>query len=127
MFIRGQSPAAIHLRLLLSPIRRVAQLPATVSPCAVSAMMEGIDHSHSGRRVEEIQAGGLGADAVGMSTVPEVVAARALDIRVLGISSVTNLGAGISPTKLSHLEVLEAGKELSRGLESVVRGWAEIG
>ncbi len=64
----------------------------------------------------------LGADAVGMSTVPEVVAARALDIRVLGISSVTNLGAGISPTKLSHLEVLEAGKELARGLESVVRG-----
>jgi inosine/guanosine/xanthosine phosphorylase family protein len=51
----------------------------------------------------------LGGDAVGMSTVPEVIVARARGMRVLGISLITNPGAGISPTPLSHQEVLEAG------------------
>jgi purine-nucleoside phosphorylase len=49
----------------------------------------------------------LGGDAVGMSTVPEVITARELDIRVCGISCITNLAAGVSPTKLSHEEVTE--------------------
>lgn len=47
----------------------------------------------------------LGADLVGMSTVPEAIAARHMGARVLGISLVTNLAAGISPTPLSHEEV----------------------
>jgi len=49
----------------------------------------------------------LGADLVGMSTVPEAIAARHMGARVLGISLVTNLAAGISPTPLSHEEVTE--------------------
>ena len=49
----------------------------------------------------------LGADAVGMSTVPEAVLAGAAGLRVLGISCITNLAAGISATPLSHEEVAE--------------------
>jgi purine-nucleoside phosphorylase len=50
-----------------------------------------------------------GADAVGMSTVPEVIVARHMGIECLGISSITNLAAGLSKKPLSHEEVLEAG------------------
>lgn len=64
----------------------------------------------------------IGADAVGMSTVPEVVAARARGLRVLGISSITNAAAGLSGEALSHEEVLEAGRQLAADLGVVVRG-----
>lgn len=51
----------------------------------------------------------IGADLVGMSTVPEVIVANHLGIRVLAISCVTNMAAGISPRKLDHKEVIETG------------------
>ena len=50
----------------------------------------------------------LGADLVGMSTVPEVITARRAGIEVLGLSMVSNMAAGISETPLSHQEVMEA-------------------
>ncbi|MDD2918746.1 purine-nucleoside phosphorylase [Rhodoferax sp.] len=49
----------------------------------------------------------LGADAVGMSTVPETILARHLGLRVLALSFVTNLGAGMSPENLSHAHTLQ--------------------
>jgi purine-nucleoside phosphorylase len=48
----------------------------------------------------------LGADAVGMSTVPEAIVARQCDLRVAAMSCISNLAAGISPAPLSHAEVL---------------------
>lgn len=51
----------------------------------------------------------IGADVVGMSTAPEAIAANHMGMRVLGISCVTNMAAGILPQKISHAEVLETG------------------
>jgi purine-nucleoside phosphorylase len=51
----------------------------------------------------------IGADVVGMSTVPEVIVANHMGITVLGISCVTNMAAGILPQKINHEEVLETG------------------
>jgi purine-nucleoside phosphorylase len=55
----------------------------------------------------------LGGDLVGMSTALEAIAARHVGLEILGLSLVTNLAAGISPTPLSHAEVLEAGQAAS--------------
>jgi purine-nucleoside phosphorylase len=52
----------------------------------------------------------LGADAVGMSTVPEAIAANHLGVRVAGVSCITNLPAGSSPQKLTHQEVIDNSK-----------------
>ncbi|MDQ6718520.1 MAG: purine-nucleoside phosphorylase [Gemmatimonadota bacterium] len=62
----------------------------------------------------------LSADAVGMSTVPEVIVARALGMRVAGVSCITNLAAGISPTPLSHDEVIETSARVADRFQSLV-------
>lgn len=58
----------------------------------------------------------LGADAVGMSTVPEVLAARQAGLRVLAIALISNRAAGLSRSTLSHQEVLEVGKKSAQNL-----------
>jgi len=67
----------------------------------------------------------LGADAVGMSTVPEVIVARHMGIECLGISSITNAAAGISKRPLSHAEVLEAGQRVKPRLLGLVSATCE--
>lgn len=62
----------------------------------------------------------LGASAVGMSTVHEVIAASHLGVEVLGISCITNLAAGISPHKLSHDEVKETATRVERAFSSLI-------
>ena len=62
----------------------------------------------------------LGADAVGMSTVPETLAARHLGLRVLGISCVTNPAAGVSDKQLSHQEVFESGKRAEKRFSALL-------
>jgi purine-nucleoside phosphorylase len=64
----------------------------------------------------------LGADAVGMSTVPEVIAARARGMRALGFSMITNLAAGLSGEKLSHDDVLAVGARVSPQLGAIIEG-----
>lgn len=63
----------------------------------------------------------LGADAVGMSTVPEVIVANHMGIRVLGISCITNMAAGMLPGRLSHAEVLETAQRTQEKLCSLLR------
>lgn len=63
----------------------------------------------------------LGADLVGMSTVPEVIAANHLGMSVLAISCVTNMAAGILPQKINHQEVLETGKRVQGALVKLLR------
>jgi len=52
----------------------------------------------------------VGADLVGMSTAPEVIAANHMGVEVVALACVTNMAAGILPQKLSHVEVLETGE-----------------
>lgn len=67
----------------------------------------------------------LGADAVGMSTVMEVIAARARGMRCLGISTVTNLACGIGAQPLSHAEVMEVANAVRGELAALVEGIVE--
>jgi len=67
----------------------------------------------------------LGADAVGMSTVPEVLAARALGMSVAGVSCITNVAAGLSSESLSHAEVLETTKRVAASFERLVTAFVQ--
>ena len=63
----------------------------------------------------------LGADLVGMSTVPEVLAARHMGIRCLAFSCVTNAAAGVRPEPIDHERVLEVGQRASADLVALLR------
>ncbi|HZF00643.1 MAG TPA: purine-nucleoside phosphorylase [Methylomirabilota bacterium] len=68
----------------------------------------------------------LGADAVGMSTVPEAIVAQQCGMRVAAISCVTNLAAGISKEKLSHAEVLETAERVGKAGATLIKNFAEL-
>lgn len=64
----------------------------------------------------------LGADAVGMSTVPEVIAANHMGMKVLGVSCITNQAAGLSENKLSHQEVMDTATEARQRFMDLLGG-----
>ncbi|HET9453564.1 MAG TPA: purine-nucleoside phosphorylase [Gemmatimonadaceae bacterium] len=64
----------------------------------------------------------LGGDAVGMSTIPEVIMARTLGVRVLGVSCITNQACGISTEPLSHADVLETTTRVATQFENLIMG-----
>jgi purine-nucleoside phosphorylase len=104
--------------------RRLRDLARSIQP----ELPEGVYVQFRGPQFEtpaEVRmAGILGGDLVGMSTALEAIAAREAGMEVLGISLVTNLAAGISPTPLNHEEVLEAGREAAPRLRWLLTGIA---
>ena len=104
-----------------------ARLRASVRKAAASAglrLQEGVYMMFSGPSYEtpaEIRmARILGADAVGMSTVPEALVAAHCGMQVLGISCITNMAAGVLPQKLDHAEVMETAARVHDLFQSVL-------
>jgi purine-nucleoside phosphorylase len=63
----------------------------------------------------------LGADAVGMSTVPEAIVARQMGVKVLGISCITNMAAGVAGEPINHQEVIETGERVHDTFKELLR------
>ena len=101
-------PTFVDLTDLYTP--RLRELAREVAPDLPEGVYAQFCGPHYETPAEVSMAKVLGADLVGMSTALEAIAARALGMQVLGISLVTNAAAGISPTALSHEEVIEAGE-----------------
>ncbi|MCC8928480.1 purine-nucleoside phosphorylase [Rhodococcus sp. BGS-1C] len=85
-------------------------LARSIDPSLEEGVYAGLPGPHYETPAEIRMLRIIGADLVGMSTVHETIAARALGARVLGVSLVTNLAAGMTGEHLDHKEVLEAGK-----------------
>jgi len=111
---------------------RLRSMAAQACAAAGIVVHEGVYISVTGPSYEtpaEIRmARAMGADAVGMSTVPEVIAARHMGMKVLGLSCMTNMASGVIDRKLDHADVLAMGERLQATLldvlERVVAGIA---
>ncbi len=111
--------------------RELTKMAKSVASSLGHEIQEGVYAFAQGPMYEtpaEIRAlGFLGADAVGMSTVPEVIAARHCGMRVLGISCITNMAAGILEQPLNHEEVMNTAKEVesrfTKFVNEILKQW----
>ncbi|MFN2397539.1 MAG: purine-nucleoside phosphorylase [Gemmatimonadaceae bacterium] len=105
---------------LLAEMRMAALEVGVASPEGVYAGVLGPSYETSAEvRLLEL----LGADAVGMSTVPEVIVARALGMRVVGVSCITNVATGLTAAPVSHADVLSTSARSAERLERLVRAF----
>jgi purine-nucleoside phosphorylase len=129
----GYPPRFTDLTGLYSPGLRA--LARERDPDLVEGVYAGLPGPHYETPAEITMLAAMGADLVGMSTVLEAIAARHLGARVLGISLVTNLAAGLAPHGLDHREVVAAGAAatdrvgtlLARILPGAARAFGEGG
>lgn len=120
-------PDFISLRDAYDPALR--RLLATAAAELAIPLSEGVYLAVSGPSFEtpaEIRAfRTLGADLVGMSTVPEVIVARRLGLRVAALSAVTNLAEGLSDVELSHAQTLDAADTAAQSLVPLLATFLE--
>jgi purine-nucleoside phosphorylase len=95
-------------------------LAREIDPSLTEGVYAGLPGPHYETPAEIRMLRTLGADLVGMSTVHETIAARAAGARVLAVSLVTNLAAGMTGEPLSHAEVLEAGRQSATAMGSLL-------
>ena len=113
----------VYSRRLRSLMRRAAEQEGIHVEEGVYAGLTGPTYETP---AEVKMLGVLGADAVGMSTVLEAIAARWAGIEVVGVSLVTNPGAGVTGNPLNHEEVLEAAAEAGPRFTSLVRRFVKL-
>lgn len=106
--------------------QRLRDLARTIDPTLPEGVYVQFPGPHYETPAEVKMAGILGGDLVGMSTTLEAIAARHVGMEVLGLSLMTNLAAGISPTPLSHEEVIEAGQEAAPRIAKLLADIAQI-
>jgi purine-nucleoside phosphorylase len=100
---------------------RLRALATEIDPTLTEGVYAGLPGPHFETPAEIRMLRLLGADLVGMSTVVEAIAARAVGLNVLGISLVTNLAAGLSGQPLSHQEVIETGDASAGRMGALLR------
>ena len=107
-------------------LRALADQAARAKGVAISHGVYVAVHGPSYETPAEIRAfRTLGADAVGMSTVPEAIAARHMGVEVLGISCITNMAAGVLPQPLVHDEVMETARRVRGSFIALIEGVIE--
>lgn len=125
--LTGLSPLTgaefVDLTDLYSP--RLRARAAEIDPSLTEGVYAGLVGPHFETPAEIRMFQQLGIDLVGMSTVLEAIAARAMGLEVFGVSLVTNLAAGLSGQPLDHEEVLEAGRSSATRMGQLLRSLTE--